>query len=201
MDNLPRLRRQPLATKAALYRKVGGHPKSIELLEGWLANGTITDLLADRRLDGMLADQWAGYFLDALLAQLTAAERDSLTRLCIFETLLDDKLLAYAEIRPAWVTRWLDLSLLQREGGSAPVIPPHMQAIWDMLPESEKRKFAPPALYTVHPVVREYLLRNTHYATCDLHEWAAAYYGRPFVEMARRAWLARSWKRTEEKIE
>ena len=86
MDNLPRLRRQPLATKTAVYRKVGGHPKSIELLEGWLANGTITDLLADRRLDGMLADQWAGYFLDALLAQLTAAERDSLTRLCIFET-------------------------------------------------------------------------------------------------------------------
>ena len=68
MDNLPRLRRQPLATKTAVYRKVGGHPKSIELLEGWLATGQITDLLTDPRLDGMLADQWADYFLDALLA-------------------------------------------------------------------------------------------------------------------------------------
>ena len=52
MDNLPRLRRQPLAIKAAVYRKVGGHPKSIELLEGWLAYGQVTDLLNDPRLDG-----------------------------------------------------------------------------------------------------------------------------------------------------
>jgi tetratricopeptide (TPR) repeat protein len=186
MDNLPRLRRQPLATKAALYRKVGGHPKSIELLEGWLASGQITDLLADDRLAGMLADQWAGYFLDALLAQLTEAERESLTRLCIFETLLDDELLAYAEIRTAWVTRWLDLSLLQREDGGAPAIPPHMQGVWDLLPESEKLKLAPPATYTVHPVVREYLTgRMTKDERLSAHEWAAAYYGRPFVEMAR----------------
>ncbi|MBM3123128.1 MAG: tetratricopeptide repeat protein, partial [Chloroflexi bacterium] len=201
MDNLPRLRRQPLATKTALYRKVGGHPKSIELLEGWLASGQVTDLLADGRLDGMLADQWAGYFLDALLARLTAAERDALTRLCIFDTALDDELLAYAEIQPAWVSRWLDLSLLQREGGGAPAIPPHMQGVWDLLPDSEKRKFAPPALYTVHPVVREYLLRNTQYAIRDLHEWAAEFYGRPFVEMARRyaAQSGRSW--TEEEIQ
>ena len=55
MDNLPRLRREPIATKLAVYRKVGGHPKSIELLEGWLATGQVTDLLDDPRLDGMLA--------------------------------------------------------------------------------------------------------------------------------------------------
>jgi hypothetical protein len=165
MDNLPRLRREPIATKLAVYRKVGGHPKSIELLAGWLASGKVTDLLADPSLNGMLAQQWADYFLRALLAQLTAAERDALARLCIFETALDDEVLAYAEIKPAWVTRWLDLSLLQREAGSAPVIPPYMQGIWDLLPESEKNKLAPPALYTAHPVVREYLLRNTQYVT------------------------------------
>ena len=66
MDNLPRLRREPIATKLAIYRKVGGHPKSIELLEGWLASGTVTDLLADPSLDGMLTQQWADYFLHAL---------------------------------------------------------------------------------------------------------------------------------------
>jgi tetratricopeptide (TPR) repeat protein len=188
MDNLPRLRRQPLATKAAVYRKVGGHPKSIELLEGWLASGQITDLLADPRLDGMLADQWAGYFLDALLTQLSAAERDALTRLCIFDTGLGDEEFTYAEIRPTWVTRWLDLSLLQREGGGQPQIPPHMQGVWDLLPESEKRRLAPSAMYTVHPVVREYLTgRMTKDEKRRAHEWAAAFYGRPFVEIARRA--------------
>ena len=159
MDNLPRLRREPIATKLAVYRKVGGHPKSIELLHGWLATGQITDLLNDPRLDGMLADQWASYFLDALLAQLSAAERDALTRLSIFDTALSDEELTYAEISPAWVARWLDLSLLQREGGAA---------------------------YTVHTVVREYMTGRM--ATDErrrAHEWAAAYYGWPFVEMAR----------------
>ena len=170
MDNLPRLRRQPLATKAAVYRKVGGHPKSIELLEGWLANGTITDLLADPRLDGMLADQWAGYFLDSLLAQLTAAEQDALTRLCIFDTALNNELLAYAEIQPAWLARWLDLSLLHREGGDP----------------STSFQFPASSYYTVHPVVREYLMgRRTTDDRRRLHKWAAAFYGRPFVEMVR----------------
>jgi hypothetical protein len=68
MDNLPRLRQEPLQTKIALYNKVGGHPKSIELLEGWLASGRVTDLLADPNLDGLLAQEWEDYFLRALLA-------------------------------------------------------------------------------------------------------------------------------------
>ena len=121
MDNLPRLRREPIATKLAVYRKVGGHPKSIELLEGWLASGKVTDLLADSGLDGMLAQQWADYFLRALLAQLTAAERDALAGLCIFETSLNQEAFDYAEIKPEWVRRWLDLSLLQRAGGGIPI--------------------------------------------------------------------------------
>ena len=124
MDNLPRLRREPIATKLAVYRKVGGHPKSIELLEGWLASGKVTDLLADPSLDGMLAQQWADYFLRALLAQLTAAERDALARLCIFETSLDQEKFDYAEIKPEWVRRWLDLSLVQRAGGGCPIFRP-----------------------------------------------------------------------------
>ena len=187
MDNLPRLRREPIATKLAVYRKVGGHPKSIELLEGWLASGKVTDLLADPSLDGMLAQQWADYFLRALLAQLTAAERDALARLCIFETSLDQEAFDYAEIKPEWVRRWLDLSLVQRAGGGMPDIPAAMLPVWEMLPESEKRKLAPPEAYTVHPVVRESLVgRMTKDERRRAHEWAAAYYGRPFVEMARR---------------
>ena len=76
-----------------------------------------------------------------------------------------------------------------------------MQGVWDLLPDAEKRKLAPPATYTVHPVVREYLLRNTHYAIRDLHEWAAEYYGRPFVEVARQAVAQSGGSWTEEQIE
>jgi hypothetical protein len=75
MDNLPRLRREKLETKIAVYKKVGGHPKSLELLEGWLASGRITDLLDDPNLDGLLREAWENYFLKALLAQLPPADR------------------------------------------------------------------------------------------------------------------------------
>ncbi len=115
MDNLPRLRQEPLETKIALYKKVGGHPKSIELLNGWLAGGRLTDLLADPALDDMLAQQWEAYFLRALLAHLTPAEQEALTRLSIFRTRLDEEEFAYANVPAATIHRWLDLSLLQRE--------------------------------------------------------------------------------------
>jgi tetratricopeptide (TPR) repeat protein len=179
MDNLPRLRREPLSTKIALYEKVGGHPKSIELLEGWLASGRVTDLLADPNLDGLLAQQWEGYFLRALLAQLSPAERQALTRLSIFRTRLDDEEFAYAGADAAAVRRWLDLSLLQREVG----------------------RIGNPS-YSVHPVVREYLLgQMTEDERRKLHLWAAAYHGRPFVEMARQAVAQSGQSATEEQIE
>jgi tetratricopeptide (TPR) repeat protein len=178
MDNLPRLRREPLETKIALYHKVGGHPKSIELLEGWLASGRVTDLLADPSLDGLLAQQWEDYFLRALLAQLSPTEQEALTRLSIFRTRLSDEGFGYAGADAGAVRRWLDLSLLQRERT-----------------EGEE-------LYSVHPVVREYLLgRGTENERRKLHLWAAAYHGRPFVEIARRyaAQSGQSW--TDEEIE
>jgi len=171
MDNLPRLREQPLKTKIALYNKVGGHPKSIELLEGWLASGRVTDgstelaevLLDDPSLDGLLAQEWEDYFLRALLAQLSPSEQEALTRLSIFRTRLDDEAFAYAGADAATVRHWLDLSLLQRE------------------------RIEGEELYSVHPVVREYLLgRVTEDERRQLHLWAAAYHGRPFVEMAER---------------
>jgi tetratricopeptide (TPR) repeat protein len=178
MDNLPRLRREPLKTKIALYNKVGGHPKSIELLEGWLASGQVTDLLADPSLDDLLAQEWENYFLRALLAQLSPTEREALTRLSIFRTRLGDEAFSYAGADAAAVRRWLDLSLLQRErieGGE---------------------------LYSVHPVVREYLLgRRTEDERRKLHLWVAAFHGRPFVEIARRAVVQSGQSWTDEEIE
>ena len=202
MDNLPRLRREPLKTKIALYEKVGGHPKSIELLEGWLASGRVTDLLADPSLDGLLAQEWEDYFLRALLSQLSPAERQALTRLSIFRTRLDDEAFRYAGVDAATVHRWLDLSLLQRERVHVPDLPQEMQALLDLMPEAERRKLLSGESYSVHPVVREYLLGQVEpEARRELHTWAAAHYGRPFVEIARKfaAQSSESW--TDEEIE
>jgi tetratricopeptide (TPR) repeat protein len=166
MNNLPRLRRKPLETKIALYRKVGGHPKSIELLEGWLATGQVRDLLTDSALDNLLREQWEDYFLRALLARLSEAERVTLARLCIFRTRLDEEEFAYARADDDMVRRWLDLSLLQRE------------AVGQISNLS----------YSIHPVVREYLLGQTAPDTLrELHTWAAAYQGQPFVEIAKQS--------------
>ncbi len=179
MDNLPRLRLQPLQTKIELYKKVGGHPKSIELLEGWLASGRVTDLLKDPNLDGLLAQEWEDYFLRALLAQLRPAEREALTRLSIFRTRLDDAAFEYAGVEATTVRRWLDLSLLQREVGQIANLS-----------------------YSVHPVVGEYLLGQVPPdALRDLHTWAAAYHGQPFVEMARQAIAQSGQSATDEQIE
>lgn len=188
MDNLPRLRPEPIATKLAVYRKVGGHPKSLELLNGWLAGGRITDLLNDPQLDDLLAQAWEDYFLRALLAHLPAAEQQQLTRLSIFRTALADEHFDAAGVTSTTRQRWLDLSLLQQEQTATTTAPPQSQ-----LPITNYQ-------FTIHPVVREYLLhRLPAEAQRNLHLWAAGVVGHPFVEMARQAVAqsGQSWTEAE----
>lgn len=173
MDNLQRLRQEPIETKIAIWRKVGGHPKSIELLHGWLEQGRITDLLNDAALDRLLLPEWEAYFLRDLLAQIPAAEQEKLARLAIFQDELDAEVLAYASVTERMAARWLDLSLLQRVEQT------------QML---------------VHPVVAEYLLGHIGAtARRELHCWAAAYYSQPFVAIAREivAQSGQTWSETE----
>jgi tetratricopeptide (TPR) repeat protein len=202
MNNLPRLRQEELPTKIALYRKVGGHPKSIELLEGWLATGRVSSLLDDPALDGLLREEWEAYFLRALLAQLSAAERAALARLAIFRTPLDREAFDYAQVGDKTVRRWLDLSLLQRERIDTLDLPPQLAALLAQMPEAERRQLLQAESYGVHPVVREYLLgQMPPAARRELHAWAAAYQGRPFVEIARQAAAQSGQSSTDEEIE
>jgi tetratricopeptide (TPR) repeat protein len=168
MDNLPRLKRQPIQRKIALFHKVGGHPKTLELLEGWLAQGRLTDLLDNAALDSLLTPEWEGYFLADLLARLSPAERERLARLAIFQDELAGEALAYAGVTDEMAARWLDLSLLQQV---------NLTGLGDLSGFGK---------LLVHPVVADYLLGQTDAASRrELHRWAAAYYGRPFVEIAR----------------
>jgi tetratricopeptide (TPR) repeat protein len=77
-----------------------------------------------------------------------------------------------------------------------------MQALLHLLPEAERRKLLSGESYSVHPVVREYLLgRGTEDERRKLHLWAAAFHGQPFVEMARRFATQSDQSWTDEQIE
>jgi tetratricopeptide (TPR) repeat protein len=192
MNALPRLGNEPLEDKLAAYKLVGGHPKTIELLDGWLAGGrTLRALLDDPTLGDRLAEQWEDYFLGELLARLTPAGRDALTTLAILERpfwwqMARDLLETDRPPRSSETSEvsemldyWLDLSLIQFHA-------PGTKAPW----------------YTLHLVVREYLLGQLdEEAVRALHERAAAYYGAPFVEVARQAVAEGDEMATDEEIE
>ncbi len=206
MNNLSRLRQEPRQVKIAMYKKVGGHPKTIELLNGWLKDGQVSDLLNDTRLDSLLTSQWEEYFLARLLARLNDDEQAALTRLSIFQARLGAAELAYAGVDEPMVRRWLDLSLLQREAGVVQPLPPQLAQLLETLPLAEQEKVRQqqkaPDSYTVHPVVADYLLGQTAAeARAELHHWAAVYYGQPFVDIARNhmAQTGQTW--TDEQIE
>ncbi|MAT95845.1 MAG: hypothetical protein CL608_01660 [Anaerolineaceae bacterium] len=206
MNNLSRLRQETRQVKIAMYKKVGGHPKTIELLNGWLKDGSVSDLLNDKRLDGLLTAEWEEYFLKRLLGKLSKAEQTALTRLAIFQTKLGEEELNYADVDETMVRRWLDLSLLQRERGTVQPLPPQLAELLETLPPAEQEKVQQqrqtPDSYTAHPVIADYLLaQTTTEEQRALHRWAAAYYGQPFMETARNYATKTGQNWTEEQIE
>ncbi len=178
MNALPRLAAQPLADKLAAHQRVGGHPKTLELLDGWLEDGrSLRAWLNDPDTTQRMAKQWEAYFLADLLARLAADERDALTTLAILEEPFwqgtADELVgaihsAAVPLRDeSPLRRWHDLSLIQFE-------------------RTDKDG---DAWYSIHPVVREYLLGKLDAdARRALHARAAVYYGKPFVDAARKVY-------------
>ncbi len=196
MNALPRLKAAPLSDQLQAYARVGGHPKTLELLDGWLGTGrSLHTLLDDPALSKMLVDEWESYFLDDLLARLRPAQCDALTTLAILEEpfwwqMARDLLNTHLHESQsgdwtdgktqATLSLFLDLSLTQLQGtdrdGNA----------W----------------HSLHPVVRDYLLHQlTADARRDLHLRAAAFYGAPFIEEARRFLAKQGQTATDEEIE
>ena len=178
MGNLPRLAREPLADKVAAYDHVGGHPKTIELLEGWLASAPaaaggpsrLRALLDDPATAGRLAEEWETYFLGALLDRLTDDERGALEAVSVFGEdfwwgmvawMMEPEgtcarmsdLEPHKEAAVEVLSRWHELSLVQFEN-------PGTKAPW----------------YSLHPVVREYVWGQVAEADRErLHLRAAAW--------------------------
>ncbi len=155
MNNLPRLRHAPLADKLAAWNKVGGHPKTIELLEGFLADYSLRQVLENETIQAQLTEEWERYFMGALLARLNDAERHALTTASIFDGALDRAMLAHCGADETMAARWHNLSLVQREADANDGT----------------------ARYSLHPVVREFLLgRLTDDERRRLHLHAAGFY-------------------------
>jgi tetratricopeptide (TPR) repeat protein len=197
MNALPRLKLAPLSDQLAAFKRVGGHPKTIELLDGWLGTGgSVHALLDNPALGEMLADEWETYFLNDLLSRLSPAERDALTTLAILE-------------EPFWwkmardilaVPPPLSLTGEGRGGGATQAFLAHLLDL--SLIQLQGTDNDGNAWYTLHSVVREYLLNPLSTNTRkDLHLRVAAFYGEPFVEAARHEVTQSGQTSTNEEIE
>ena len=177
MNNLPRLSQEPLADKLAAFDRIGGHPKTIELLEGWLAPSPpsplqggegrrLRTLLDDPATATRLAEQWEGYFLGELLGRLTADERRALEAVSVFQG-------------PFWwqMVEWMLPSPVARATGEGPGVRA-LSRFHDLsLVQLEGIDKDGDAWYTLHPVVREYLWGRLSAAEQErLHLRAAAWY-------------------------
>jgi tetratricopeptide (TPR) repeat protein len=176
MNNLPRLSKEPLADKLAAFDRIGGHPKTIELLDGWLAppptpvaggggpGWGLRALLDDPATATRLAEEWEGYFLGELLGRLTEPERRVLEAVSVFQVPFWWRMVEWMTLpSPSQgeglgvrvLARWHDLSLVQLEG---------VDRDGD-------------AWYALHPVVREYLWGRLAEAEQEqLHLRAAEWY-------------------------
>ena len=164
MNNLPRLRKEPLQDKLRAYDKVGGHPKTIELLEGYLAVHSLKEVLENEEIQDQLTAEWERYFMGALLERLRADEEEKLAALCVFRGDFGMDIVAQVGGDSALIEKLRGLELTQREEDA---------------PDGSAR-------YSIHPVVREYLLGRLTEAQREAHRLRAAeYYQRQILEPYR----------------
>jgi tetratricopeptide (TPR) repeat protein len=154
MNNLPRLRKEPLQDKLRAYDKVGGHPKTIELLEGYLADHSLKEVLENEEIQDQLTVEWERYFMGALRERLSADEEEKLAALCVFRGAFGTDIVAHVGGDNALVEKLRNLELMQREEDT---------------PDGSAR-------YSIHPVVQEYLLGRLTEAQREAHHLRAAEY-------------------------
>ncbi len=191
-NTLPCLRRTELEHKPTL---LGGHPHTLLLLDRWLSS--VSNVSLAIKPDSPLFmqpddDKRQNYLIDQLLAHLPSREREALIAMSIlkkaFYTDTLNKIAATGSKRAtALLRKWGNLSLIQ------------IHSIKDQTrPNGEDKSY-----YTFHPTVRQRLLRHLNARRFrTLHARAAAYYGAPFLEEARRRVVGRrsgTW--SDEQIE
>jgi len=71
MDSLPHLRRESLESKMALHSKLGGHPSTIVLADGFLVSHPVDELLDDAALDDLPFREREDTFVSRVLMEIT----------------------------------------------------------------------------------------------------------------------------------
>ena len=153
MNNLDRLSKEPLEDKLKAFETVGGHPKTIELLDSYTVKRPLKDVLEDPEVKTKLDEELDLYFMGELYSSLNNEERSTLQRLCVFRS-------------------GFKIDAVTKMGGSTQVLD---RLIKLSLLQSERVKEM--ITYRVHPVVREYVFaRIDEPEKENLHLKAAEYF-------------------------
>jgi hypothetical protein len=93
MDRKPRLKILSFDERLRLYAKVGGHPKTIELLDGYLTHHSVEEFLKNPDFTGLAAGNphWNYTFVKELATRLSPVEQEVLKNLAILEDVFDDE--------------------------------------------------------------------------------------------------------------
>jgi hypothetical protein len=177
MDSLPRLRRESLQSKKALFDRLGRIPWAIELAEGYLVERDLRQLLEKSNLADLPSAELEDVLLQDLLAELGDSERGELAKLSKVGGRFCTDSLESVGLGVVTIRRWLELSLLQR-----------------VKTEAGDR-------YEIPSRVRDALQGRAKAGSLRaLHLWAAAQHGRTFVEMARKQLRRRRKRQDDEAV-
>jgi tetratricopeptide (TPR) repeat protein len=152
-NNWRSLSKEPLEDKLKAFETVGGHPKTIELLDSYTVKRPLKDILEDPEVKTRLDEELDRYFMGELYSSLNDEERSTLQRLCVFRSGFEMDAVTKMGGSTQVLDRLIELSLLQ------------LEKVGDMI------------TYRVHPVVREYVFARVDETEKEkLHIKAAEYF-------------------------
>jgi tetratricopeptide (TPR) repeat protein len=178
MNGLPELRTATLPQKHAIHWHIGGHPKCLELLAGWLRTGQdLASLLASPPVGERSTELWEAFLIDEILRQLDPGEFQILQALALVPypastATLSELTPVTSEYAQPLIEQWRRLGIMET---------------FDSGEDDEEIQ------YNLYLAVRDTVLdRMAPGEIAELHLEAAAHCGAPFVDGARRQVLSRN---------
>jgi tetratricopeptide (TPR) repeat protein len=134
-----------------LFPLIEGHPNTIQLLDSYLLEHPVSQVLEDKELRGKVIEDVGKYFMDALWQDLNKDEKEALANLAVFRIPLREQDILRLVAKKEALNKLMGYSLVQLEG--------------------EGRGFV------VHPVVSEYVRNKIGKEECKrLHKKASEFY-------------------------
>ncbi len=187
MRQWPALRRTTLSQRETVYQHLGGHPKALQFLNGWLSLGQDLDaLFGTTSSPRRSATDWLADLSEQILNLLDPGEREALRVLTLLRQPFTAKTIA--ELTPITIAyagplvdKWWNLGLIE------PVASTGAVAIDQTGDGDTERRFVLQAT-----ACRVMVSRLSPAETQQLHVRLAAYFGAPLVDAARRHVVSRN---------